>query len=187
MNPVLRSLSPRWRLTLTSAALIAALALAACGSSGQVTATAQHAPSPAQIASALRFTDCVRAHGVPNVPDPGTRGWKDALASEAPAVLAAERTCARLVPGAMPSSQSQGQTQTPRQIADEVAFTSCMRAHGFRSSPDPASSGQLTHEMLAAAGIDVHQPAALQAADACVSVTHGVITKADVTRFIAGQ
>jgi hypothetical protein len=33
----------------------------------------------------------------------------------------------------------------------------------------------------------VHQPAALQAADACVSISHGVITKADVAKFIAGQ
>lgn len=34
--------------------------------------------------------------------------------------------------------------------------------------------------MLANAGINLHQPAALQAADACVSVTHGVLTKAAV-------
>jgi len=87
----------------------------------------------------------------------------------------------------MPSNQNQNQTQTPRQIADELAFTSCMRTHGFRSFPDPTSSGQITHEMLAAAGIDVQQPAAPQAADACVTVTHGVITKTDVAKFIAGQ
>jgi hypothetical protein len=41
--------------------------------------------------------------------------------------------------------------------------------------------------MVAAAGIDVHQPALRQAGDACVSVTHGVITKAMVARFIAGH
>jgi hypothetical protein len=185
MNPVLRTTSPRWPLTFTSAALTAALALAACGSSAPANVTGQHLPSRAQNASVLRFTECVRAHGVPNVPDPGTRGWKDALASEAPAVLAAEGTCARLVPGAMPSSQTQ--TQTPTQIAAAVAFAACMRDHGFPSFPDPTSTGQMTHAMLAAAGINVHQPAAVQAADACVSVTHGVITKATIARFIAGQ
>jgi len=187
MNPVRRTISPRWRLAFASAALTATLTLAACGSSGPANITGQHLPSPAQNASVLRFTGCVRSHGVPNIPDPGTRGWKDALGSQAPAVLTAERTCARLVPGAMPSNQNQSQTQTPRQIADELAFASCMRAHGFPSFPDPTSSGQITHEMLAAAGIDVHQPAALQAADACVSISHGVITKADVAKFIAGQ
>jgi hypothetical protein len=133
----------------------------------------------------LRFTDCVRSHGVPNIPDPGTRGWKDALGSQTPAVLSAEHICQRLVPGAMPSSQSQ--TQTPGQIADELAFARCISVHGFPSFPDPASSGQITHELLASAGVDLRQPAVLQAADACVSVSHGVITKAAVARFIAGQ
>lgn len=41
--------------------------------------------------------------------------------------------------------------------------------------------------MLANAGIKLHQPAVLQAADACVSATHGVITKASVARFVAGH
>jgi hypothetical protein len=41
--------------------------------------------------------------------------------------------------------------------------------------------------MLAQAGINLHQPAVVQAADACTSATHGVITRAMVRRFIAGQ
>ena len=41
--------------------------------------------------------------------------------------------------------------------------------------------------MLANAGIDLHQPAVMQAADACVGVTHGFITKAAVARFVAGH
>jgi hypothetical protein len=41
--------------------------------------------------------------------------------------------------------------------------------------------------MLANAGIDLHQPALVPAADDCVSVTHGVLTKAAVARFAAGQ
>lgn len=188
MNPAFRTISPRRRrLALTSAALTAAAALAACGSSSPTTTAGHDAPGPAQIASVLRFTGCVRSHGVPNIPDPGTRGWKDTLASTAPAVLTAEHTCARLVPGAMSSSQSQSPTRTPRQIADELAFAICVRAHGFPNFPDPTTSGQITHQMLANAGINLHQPAVLQAADTCISVTHGVITKAGVASFIAGQ
>lgn len=68
-----------------------------------------------------------------------------------------------------------------------LALARCVRGHGFPSFPDPTSSGQVTYEMLANAGINLRQPAALQAADACVSVTHGVITKATVARFVAGQ
>ena len=62
-----------------------------------------------------------------------------------------------------------------------------MRMHGILNFPDPTSSGQVTHEMLAKAGVSVHQPGVLQAADACVSVTHGALTKAAVARFAAGQ
>jgi hypothetical protein len=68
-----------------------------------------------------------------------------------------------------------------------LAFARCLRSHGFPSFPDPTSSGQMTHEMLASAGINLHQPAVLRAADRCVSVTHGVITKAAVARFVAGR
>jgi hypothetical protein len=41
--------------------------------------------------------------------------------------------------------------------------------------------------MLARAGIELHLPAVVQAADACTSVTHAVITKAVAARFVAGQ
>jgi len=41
--------------------------------------------------------------------------------------------------------------------------------------------------MLTNAGINLHQPAVVQAADACVGVTHGFITKAAIARFVAGQ
>ena len=41
--------------------------------------------------------------------------------------------------------------------------------------------------MLANSGINLHQPAVRQAADACVGVTHGVVTRAVVARFVAGE
>jgi hypothetical protein len=41
--------------------------------------------------------------------------------------------------------------------------------------------------MLASAGINIHQPAVVQAADACVGVTHGFINRANIARFVAGH
>ena len=41
--------------------------------------------------------------------------------------------------------------------------------------------------MLASAGIDLHEPTVVQAADACTSVTDEVITKAAVAQFVAGH
>ena len=131
----------------------------------------------------------MRSHGVPNFPDPTTspHAFKNAIPAHAqsPAFQSAYTACRHLLPGGGPPSQSAAQTQA--QIAALLAFARCLRSHGFPSFPDPTSSGQLTHEMLANAGINLHQPAVLQAADACIGVTHGVITKAAVARFVAGQ
>jgi hypothetical protein len=181
----------RHRHYILAAIAVAAL-LSACGGSNSPGASTSsssgdHPPSAQSQRAVLDFTKCVRSHGVPNIPDPGTRGWKNALASQAPAVLAAERTCGRLVPGAMPSSQSQSQAYSPAQTAAMLGFARCLRSHGFRNFPDPTSTGELNHEMLATAGINLHQPALVHAADACVGVTHGIITRAIVARFIAGQ
>lgn len=177
--------------------LIAAIALATlitgCGGASKspgssITAGPGSDQTQAQLQqSALRFTACLRSHGVSNIPDPGTPGWKAVLGSNTPAVVAAERTCNRLVPGVGPSSQSQSQTRSPAQVAAMLAFARCIRGHGFPHFPDPTSGGEVTHQMVANAGINLRQPAVLQAGDACASVTHGVITRAIVARFVAGQ
>ena len=39
--------------------------------------------------------------------------------------------------------------------------------------------------MIAHAGINLRQPAVLQAGDACVSVSHGQITRSDVAQAVA--
>ena len=175
------------------AVIASAALLAGCGGASQLPGSSGSSDSGGRLSSTppqqtvLRFTVCVRSHGVPNVPDPGTRGWKDALGSQAPAVRAAESACQRLVPGVMPSSPNQAPTQTPRQIAAMLAFARCIRSHGFPNFPDPTSSGQISHEMVASARINLHQPAVLEAGDACASVTHGAITKTTVARFVAGH
>jgi hypothetical protein len=173
------------------AAAIAATVLAACGSSLPSTSGSSSSGGPqtrAQLQQdAVSFADCVRSHGVPTFPDPTTspRAFKTAFNTQSPAFHSAETGCAHLLPGGGPRNQSEA--QSPAQVAELVAFARCMRGHGFPSFPDPTSSGQLTHEMLANAGINLHQPAVVPAADACVGVTHGVITKAAVVRFVAGQ
>jgi hypothetical protein len=178
--------------SLPLAAIALTVLIAGCGGSNPPASSDSpgsggHSTQAPSLQDVLKFTSCVRSHGVPNVPDPGTRGWKAVLGSQAPAVLAAERTCNRLVPGGGPSNQSQSQTQAPAQTAAMLAFARCIRSHGFPNFPDPTSSGQLTHQMVANAGISLHQPAVLQAGDACVSVTDGIITKAAVANFVAGH
>jgi hypothetical protein len=128
----------------------------------------------------------MRSHGLPNFPDPTSpQQFKLYIASSegSPAFQSAQTACQHVLPGGGPPSQSAAQRQA--QTVAASAFARCLRGHGFANFPDPTSSGEITHEMLANAGIDPRQPAVLQAADACVSVTHGLLTKADVARFAA--
>jgi len=182
------------RYELPAAAIAVGIVLAGCGGGSNSSGSSNSGGRPTQARiqqqqqDVLRFADCMRSHGVPNFPDPTTssRGFKEALSpdnAQSPAFRSAETSCQHLLPS--PPSESATQTQ-PHTVA-LLAFARCLRSHGFTSFPDPTSSGQITREMIANAGIDLHQPAVLQAGDACISVTHGAITKAIVARFIAGQ
>jgi hypothetical protein len=177
------------------AVCVVSLIAAACGSSSPSSTSPSSAhsgdPNSAQAQQdAVNFSDCMRSHGVPSFPDPTTDpgGLKFALSpsspyAHAPAFQSAVTACQHLLPGGGPHRDVHSQAQ----IAAFLVFVRCLRSHGFPSFPDPTSTGQLTHAMVAAAGINLHQPAVLQAGDACVGVTHGYITKTDVARFVAGQ
>src|SRR5262249_30672445 len=104
--------------------------------------------------------------------------------AQSPSFQSAYETCRHLLPSDG-ASQSPGHSQA--QIAAMLAFARCIRAHGFPSFPDPTTAGELTHEMIADAGINLHHPAMLQVGYACVSVTHGYIPKVNVAQFVAGQ
>jgi hypothetical protein len=188
---VLPRLSARASLALS---LFAAVSVAACGGS--------NGPSPAPsgpvgqspktaVADAYRFSVCMRSHGVENFPDPqvSSSGGHQSInislspgVADSPAFNSARTACGHLVPGANsgPSaSQQQAQTQ------DLVAFAECMRKHGFARFPDPNNQGQLSPTQIQSAGINLRAPAVQPAADACTSVTHGLLTKADVAQAIA--
>jgi hypothetical protein len=177
-------------LRAATAAIAAATLVAACGSSSSSSSSTAAALTYAQAQrDAVSFADCVRSHGVPNFPDPASpRDLKESITpsvSRSPAFRSAAATCRHLLPGGGGSNEAAARGRG--QIAAELAFARCLRRHGFPNFPDPTTSGELTREMLAGAGIDIHQPAIIQAADACVGVTHGVITKAAVARFVAGR
>ncbi len=66
---------------------------------------------------------------------------------------------------------------TRTRLADALSFARCMRSRWFPSFPDPTSQGQLTLQMVTAAGIDPHQPNVLSAGLACVPASHGLLTR----------
>jgi hypothetical protein len=180
------------RLPIVAAAVAAGALIGACGShspnsTGSSSSGIRLTYAQAQQ-DAVRFAGCLRAHGVTDFPDPTSpQEFKSSLGNrqQSPALQSAETACRDLLPGG--GGQNQPAARGPAQITAELAFARCLRGHGFPNFPDPTTSGQLTHEMLAAAGINLHQPAVVGAADACVGVTHGFITRADVARFVAGH
>jgi hypothetical protein len=186
----------RWTRIVASAALslLAAISVAACGGSNSPSPSPSGAvgQSPkTSIADAYKYSVCMRNHGVENFPDPhvsSSSGQQSINLSLSPGVAhslafkSARNACGHLVPGANsgPSApQQQAQTEAL------VSFAQCMRKHGFSRFPDPNTQGQLSPTQIQSAGINLKAPAVQPAADACTSVTHGQITKADVAQAIA--
>jgi hypothetical protein len=181
-----------------AAALAAATLIAACGGSapkhrGSTGGSAQTSVNGVRMtvsqanAAMLRFASCMRSHGVDGLPSPvaAPAAFKHSFGTTTPVYRSALGSCQRLIPGQQRSSQ--GSAPSRRQLDAMLAFAHCLRSHGFTRFPDPTSSAGITHEMLAQAGIDLHQPGLVRAADACAGVTHGYITRAVVAHFIAGR
>jgi hypothetical protein len=168
----------------------AALPLAAgCGGSPSPP-KAQASKNPAQ--QAFAYARCIRAHGVPAFPDPqvstspgsvGIRQAVPAAAGLSRAFPAAQKACRSILPP--PGNGGPGDHGPNKQVL--LAFTRCLRAHGITGFPDPNAKGQLTIEMISAAGIDIHTPRVLNAGKACVGVTHGAITVAQVEALVNGR
>lgn len=191
---------PRLRRAVAVAGAVLALgmALAGCGggapasgvASVATTTKSSSAGAKAQTKGFLAYASCMRSHGVPSFPDPtsGEGSSKEAVIKafkevSNSRVLAAQTACQHLQPnGGQPSKAEVGQ-----HIGAMLAFARCMRAHGITNFPDPTNQGQVTHQMLTGAGINLHEPTVLQSADACASVTNGALTKAAIARFLAGR
>jgi len=113
------------RLTLAALAGCAVV-LAGCGSSGNTGTGSQSSGVPAGI----KFADCVRAHGVPNFPDPGAS--REIQITPSPAFQSAQTSCQHLLGGGPGSGPPSAQAH-----AQLLQISECMRRHGISSFPDP--------------------------------------------------
>ena len=81
-------------------------------------------------ASTLAHAECMRSHGVPDFPDPGPIhidvGTHPDLDPSSPAFVAAQKACLSLQPGG-----TAGITVSPQMQAAALAYSACMRSHGF--------------------------------------------------------
>jgi hypothetical protein len=162
---------------------------AGCGSSSPTAGTAQTLP-PAQAAYA--YARCMRHHGVGDFPDPhvSTSAGQTSISQIAPgsivaspAFKSAQKACAGLQPG--PQRGGPDGTHGPGRLV-LLVFARCLRAHGITSFPDPNAQGQLSLEMIRAAGVNLHAPGFFTTARKCLGVTHGAITPAQLAAAING-
>jgi hypothetical protein len=141
---------------------LAALA-AGCGgakapSVAHIGTTATTAVPESYQQARLKWADCIRAHGVPNFPEPNGQGGVNlaGLNVNSPQFLAALQACKSLVVAPPPDRAAQVLKRT------EVA-AQCMRKHGVSNFPDPTSQGAI----LLPRTVDPGSPQFQSAAHAC--------------------
>jgi hypothetical protein len=153
-------------------ALIAVVApLAACGSSSPSSTVAG---ASSKYSKALAFSNCMRAHGVPNFPDPSSSsggldlhaGPGTGLDPRSPSFQSAQQACKSLLPNkGRPGPLSASERRKALQ------FSQCMRAHGLTNFPDPNfSGGGARLQVGPASGLDPRSPAFQAAQRACGSI-----------------
>ena len=152
------------RSLLIAIAVLGGAAVAACGSSNQSSSAAS-----GDYSQGVKYSDCMRSHGVSNFPDPSPAGGFNVLGlggeSNSPAFASAQTACAKLQPG----GPAESQPITGKQLQQMAAKTRCIRHHGVPDFPDPT---------LATVGtpVDVppdwnpEAPAAVTARRACAHV-----------------
>jgi hypothetical protein len=158
-------------------AVCCAVVVAACGGSSPNTAAGSDSGTSPQFGLAR----CMRAHSVPNFPDPtlgaGGEGFSiakspgsssvtvDGISFSGPAFRAATKTCQ--FAGALGPSAGTSGTQKEAFIA----MAHCIRTHGVPNFPDPFfGPGGHGVGLNLPPGINRQSPAFLSAAKACAQV-----------------
>jgi hypothetical protein len=154
-----------WLLkTLSVSALVTAgvVGLAACGSGpaspGVASAGSTTTTTPPSSAGGsgsataggaesrlLKYSQCMRAHGITDYPDPSSNGSVlihiqpgSDLNPHAPQNLAAQNDCKALRPGGNPTPAQEAAAN-----ANALKFTHCMQSNGIADFPEPNGQGTL--------------------------------------------
>jgi hypothetical protein len=173
--------------TLPLAGIMAAVVvgLAACGG-GSPGTPAAGGGSPGTPAAGggssrsstllLKFSECMRAHGISGFPDPvpGPHGYSihisvrpgSDLNPHSPQYRAAQNSCKKYSP-----SGNLTAAQKAAANARALRYSQCMRAHGIASYPDPNGEGTIV--VSAGGGIDPTSPQFQKAEKACQSLDNG--------------
>ncbi|HXP38403.1 MAG TPA: hypothetical protein VN817_11620 [Solirubrobacteraceae bacterium] len=140
--------------------------------------------SPSSSASpggqAVAYSECMRAHGVPNFPEPkiSNNGNEHKVAVRVtPAITgnphfnSAQQACAKLAPGGGPG-EGANRPISPQEQTQYLKAAACIRTHGVPNFPDPTFSGGGVH-LPKTAGVNPHSPQVRAAEEACQSLIPG--------------
>jgi hypothetical protein len=123
------------------------------------------------MAVAVKFSACMRSHGVSDFRDP-TRGsnglpsWTSSENRQPPAYQGARKVCGKDLPGLGLN------TPAGRATADAAAlkYATCMRSNGVPNFPDPNRQGIL---VIQTGDIEASSPAFQKAQTACKGLDKG--------------
>ncbi len=147
---------------------VATLTAAASTSASSAPAAAAATPD------AMKFAQCMRAHGVPDFPDPVDGGFHinntnpgSDLDPSSPQFVTAYTACQAL----SPEGHAAGGTVDPQLQAKALAYAACIRSHGVPSYPDPVFvGGSIRETVRAGSGADPNSPLFIAAQNACQSL-----------------
>jgi len=184
--------------TRIAAAVIAtatpALLAAACGGSPSSTGDTPNAGGSPTSTSAVAYSHCIRAHGVPNYPDPSSggqlpKGNAEQFGVSNSRLQTARRACQHMYPSNGGSFQQlmlcENTGDCPQALVQHAltemrSFAQCMRSHGVPNWPDPTigSEGRPVFD-LTQVGIthsQTHSPPMSNKITECQRLEHATLT-----------
>jgi hypothetical protein len=172
----------RRMFTALKATLVVAATMALAGCSmqwpGATPAAAKPSADPKQ--AALRFSQCMREHGVPDFPDPTTSGNGNSslvingsgsgsdLDPNATAFKDATAACQKY----MPSGGAGRGKPDPQMQQKALRYSKCMRDHGLTDFPDPKTNtdGGVSLQIDGSPDLDPTSPKFQAAQQACAPI-----------------
>ncbi len=121
----------------------------------------------------MKYSECVRSHGVDDFPDPtigsnGLPSWALNADNTSSALPAAQRACKKDLPRLGPQTSAEKATAN----AEALKYATCMRSNGVPNFPDPNGQGLI--EINNATGtLDASSPQFENAAMACKRLENG--------------
>jgi hypothetical protein len=157
--------------------MAAAFLAAACSSSSPSSTTSAGAPNAggatSTTAQLVAYTQCMRSHGVPAYPGPGSDGQMQKITSgQQVGVGDAQLNTARNACQSLWPYQALTPGQQRQQLADDLKFAQCMRSHGVPTLPDPVATDGRVEFVISVSrdGFNPESPQILAKARACQHV-----------------